>query len=99
MRQPQNIHPYAGLTIIRLEFRSGNPGNPTFLGILARIFGFWTPGIVPQGAHRDFLQVPVLNSSRSFTWTPKWPGILPGQHFVNFRYLYNIIFLGVPDRK
>ena len=49
------------------------------MGFLTRIFGFWAPGLVPQGAHRDFLQVPGLNSSRSLTWTRKWPSIFPGK--------------------
>ena len=31
--------------------------------------------------------------------TPKWPCILPGQHFVDFRIFYEVIFLGVPDEK
>ena len=39
--------------------------------------------MVPPSAHRDFLEVPGLNSSRSLTWTRKWPSIFTRQDFVN----------------
>ena len=37
------------------------------------MLGFGNQGMVTQGAHHDFLQVPGLNASRSFTWSSKWP--------------------------
>ena len=47
-----------------------------FPWIWAPILVFWAAGVVPNGAHCDFLPVPGLNSSRSFTWSRKWPCIL-----------------------
>ena len=76
--------------------------NPIILAIWARIFGFWTPGIVPQGARRDFLQVPGVNPSGAFTWTRISPKIMSqnlGEHFVDFGCFYTIIILGVPGGK
>ena len=82
------------------RFRFSNSG---IFWIFDPYFGFWTPGLVPQGAHRDFLQVPGLNASRSSTWFRKWPGILAGnlagQHFVNFWSPPKAISPGSPEVK
>ena len=37
---------------------------------------FLTLGMVPQGAHRDVLEVHLFTSSRPFPWHRKWTGIL-----------------------
>ena len=39
--------------------------------IFGQILGFGAAGMVPKGAHLDFLQIPGLNSVGSFIWFPK----------------------------
>ena len=45
------------------------PGGRIFM-ILVQILGFWAAGVVPQAAHRDFLPIPGLKSSKSLTSSP-----------------------------
>ena len=53
---------------------------------LDQILVLWAAGMVPKGAHRDFLPVPGPNPSRSCTWSRKWPCILiPGNMETNFQ--------------
>ena len=49
--------------------------NPQFSMFFQRPERFLAPGMVPQGAHRDFLEVHLITSSRSSPWSRKWTGI------------------------
>ena len=68
-------------------------------GDFALFCQFGGPGRVPPGAHRDFLQVARLGSSRSLTWTRKRPSILARQDIVNFGSSHDTISPGHPDGK